>query len=349
MIEVFTVIKIIAIAQLILILILLIYAYAIKIYSYYEVRHHHKIEQSIDDFLAHAIKKPGDLDKKKIRYFTRYPAILIDRLEHFNQVYTSKRWHTVRIAILTSFLTKKYDQSPDWYKRYLACRIAQGLPEALDHERLIALINDPIPLVSLTAAKLAIMHQSQDLMDKVLDTFAQGRRIQQSLCSQLFVSTNINIMPLIKNRLQREQDPYIKAFCYRILVEIPADLKQPEEKIEDIHSTNVDLALAALNYQAHQYPSSMRSLGVLLLKDERWEIRARAAKLLGESGDASVVSSLEDGLHDPNWWVRFNTAQALNALGKKGLAILKRQQKTIDPFAYDLAQQTLIKKKGGHE
>ncbi|MFZ4077748.1 MAG: HEAT repeat domain-containing protein [Legionellaceae bacterium] len=349
MIELFIVIKIVAIAQLALIFMLFFYAYGIKIYTYYETKQHHRIKQSVDEFLARAIKTKGDLDKKKIRYFTRYPAILIERIEHFNQVHTSKRWSTLRTAIITSFLTRKYEQSHDWYKRYLTCRIVQSLPEALEHERLLALLNDPVPLVSLTAAKLAIMNQSQELMDSVLDTFAQGRRIQQSLCSQLLVTTNINIIPLIKNRLQREQDPYIKAFCYRILLEIPRDREQAEENLEDINSTNVDLALAALSYSAHQYPSSMRSLGVLLLKDERWEIRARAAKLLGESGDTSVVSSLEESLYDSNWWVRINTAEALSALGTKGLAILKHQHQKKDPFAYDLAQQTLIKKKGSYE
>lgn len=65
MIELFTVIKIVAIAQLVLIFMLFFYAYGIKIYTYCEVRQDHKIKQLIDDFLAHAIKTTGDLDKKK--------------------------------------------------------------------------------------------------------------------------------------------------------------------------------------------------------------------------------------------------------------------------------------------
>ena len=56
---------------------------------------------------------------------------------------------------------------------------------------------------------------------------------------------------------------------------------------------------------------------VSALRDRDGEVRAAAAKILGELGEQAPVESLIEALHDSNWQVRDAAAKALGSLGKR--------------------------------
>ncbi len=75
---------------------------------------------------------------------------------------------------------------------------------------------------------------------------------------------------------------------------------------------------------------------------EDWEIRAAAAKALGDIGDVGAIAELEKRLSDSNWWVRVNSSHALAKLGSQGLQALQRAvREKKDQFAHDISRQTL--------
>lgn len=48
-----------------------------------------------------------------------------------------------------------------------------------------------------------------------------------------------------------------------------------------------------------------------VLRDERWEVRGRAAQALAELGEASTLAALFDLLRDEHWTVRDYAAKAI--------------------------------------
>jgi HEAT repeat protein len=70
-----------------------------------------------------------------------------------------------------------------------------------------------------------------------------------------------------------------------------------------------------------------------------WQMRARAAKLVGKNCDGSFAWVLEPLLNDENVWVRFRAAEGLINLGKIGIDLLKE---TSFPQAIELAKQQLM-------
>lgn len=77
------------------------------------------------------------------------------------------------------------------------------------------------------------------------------------------------------------------------------------------------------------------------LKSPSWEMRAAAAKALGDLGDPTAIPKLEQLLSDTSWWARVNSANALSRLGPDGIEALRKSLNGGDDFARDIARQTL--------
>ena len=78
-----------------------------------------------------------------------------------------------------------------------------------------------------------------------------------------------------------------------------------------------------------------------LLKDSDSRVRAAAANGLGRMQHWPAASQLAESLRDRTWHVRRDAALALRAIGAPGVLFLRRALKGDDPFAADMAQQTL--------
>ena len=356
MLEIFSVVKTVAIIQLILVIVLLLFAYGVKIFSYYRTAY---LNQSINDFIKHCIEQPADCDLKSIMKYKQRLDILINIIHQLDVDTVDENWMHLRIKLIDLIVipaARVFAQSRQWYKRYLACLAFQLSSHKIDENVIVRLINDPVPLVAINAAILAVNAYSQEMIDAVIDTFSQGRRVQQSLYAQIISSADSTIIPLIKNRLIREQDPYIKAFCYRTLTFLPSDfdvVTTVDADIDfdvgttvdaDLNAENVDLKLAVLYYLYHFDPRTSGKVLVSHLSDVHWEVRAKSAKVLGRLGDESYACELDKCLKDPEWWVRMNAAEALGTLGEKGMLILKNQTPDRDQYAYDAAMHVLLTK-----
>jgi HEAT repeat protein len=77
------------------------------------------------------------------------------------------------------------------------------------------------------------------------------------------------------------------------------------------------------------------------LADPAPEVRAAAAVALGRLGHWPAAPELGSRLGDPAWIVRRNAALALRSFGPAGELLLNRALREDDPFARDIARQTL--------
>jgi hypothetical protein len=77
------------------------------------------------------------------------------------------------------------------------------------------------------------------------------------------------------------------------------------------------------------------------LEDPAAEVRAAAAVALGRLGHWPAAPALVARLRDPAWRVRRDAGLALRSLGAPGELLLERALRDPDPFARDMARQTL--------
>jgi hypothetical protein len=342
--DIFSMIKIIAITQVIIVMLLLLFSYAIKIYAYYKERHIARITRDISKILTDSISNKEGLTAQRLLPYKNQNIILLDIIEQWDTNTPSDAWTIIREHIIQTIILPKariFAKSGQWYKRYIACLSFQLSLTKQDENQIKILVNDSVKLISINAAILAMRYHSKDMLDAVIDYFSSDRRVQQSLVSQVIAGADAAIIPLIIERIKREKNPYVKAFCYRLLMQLPFSSESIDTVDQDVNSSTQDLRLSAIDYSFHHDSKASTTLLMRLLKDEHWEVRAKSAKLLGKTGDPSFAAALEDGLKDREWWVRINTAEALVALGKKGLSILKRQSPDIDQYAYDIATQVI--------
>jgi HEAT repeat protein len=63
---------------------------------------------------------------------------------------------------------------------------------------------------------------------------------------------------------------------------------------------------------------------------------------LGRLGAADQINLLLQGLSDQEWWVRYNAAQALHAIGEQGITALREAvDHHVDSYGRDMSRQIL--------
>ncbi len=76
-----------------------------------------------------------------------------------------------------------------------------------------------------------------------------------------------------------------------------------------------------------------------------WRVRVQAVKALGRIGRASDVGLLSSLLDDPEWWVRYRTAQALADVPTFNRSMFDQLLATTDdPYARDILNQVLAER-----
>ncbi|MGU7778706.1 HEAT repeat domain-containing protein [Burkholderia sp. PU8-34] len=106
---------------------------------------------------------------------------------------------------------------------------------------------------------------------------------------------------------------------------------------------DVRAAAARALGQLH-HPLAASSL-LALLRDDVWYVRVAAAEAAGKIDVASLDGEIEALMSDGNWWVRFRAAEALAMEGDRGYRILKRAAQGEPSTARDVAALMLLERK----
>lgn len=347
MLDLFEIIKVIAIVQVILVVLLLGLAYGLKLYMRTKSNRMLRVSQRLKKSLDKGIKRPKTFTISPLKLYQQNQVLLLELIQAYDATQDSSNWQIIRKQVLNTIIlpnARRYARSKQWTKRYIASQSFKLTMHPDDMNILKILIDDPVAIISIHSALIAVHYNSQFLVDAVITSFAKGRHIQQSLYAQLVSANSPYLVDFVHNRLYREQDPYVKIFCYRMLSNVAMHIELIDLAFSDMHSQHLELRLAAMVYVYTHDSEKAAPLLVTFLEDELWEVRARAAKLLGKIGKKTFAQPLETCLHDKAWWVRINAAEALAALGPSGVSLLKKQVASVDQYAYDAATEVLSKR-----
>lgn len=241
---------------------------------------------------------------------------------------------------------RKLALSRRWTKHYLSvCCFEYGIGEN-DEEMLVKFLQHPMFLIRLSVARVIFMYPSPATLIAFATRFAAERRLHQSHAIEVLPKLeNINLQQILYvflSEIKNNNDPYTKCFCYRLIKHMPLTREILPEIRRDIQSDNIELKLSALSYLGAIADKDCMHLLFTSLQDPRFEARAISATILGSHPSNKSIELLEKSLHDDEWWVRINSAQALAKIGPKGVACLKQQSPDADLFAYETAQRILM-------
>jgi HEAT repeat protein len=96
-------------------------------------------------------------------------------------------------------------------------------------------------------------------------------------------------------------------------------------------------ALTALGVESSQEIESV----LRALRDKDWEVRAVAARAIGDLQITAGLSGLQEAVSDQAWWVRHNAAHALKKLGDAGEVVLLQLLQSDDRFTRETVTQVL--------
>jgi len=258
--------------------------------------------------------------------------------------------HAIYINILTEIFLPKLQEdvySHDWFARSRAAMILQlknkyfkGM-SAQDEAYLMVLLADSATIVNINACIAVLFSPTQKTIDCLIDLISQKRRSQYEILKAILNQSAFQVIPLIQNRLSHEKNVYTRAFCYRILRQLPKVDIAIESLEQDLNASEVDLKLASLSYISYLEKPRYKTYLLNALNDSDWEVRARCAKIVGYTGDEHLAKALEPHLSDEVWWVRYRAAEALMKMGAVGKDILKSKDIELDKYAYEISQQQL--------
>ncbi|OGV47924.1 MAG: hypothetical protein A3F46_05830 [Legionellales bacterium RIFCSPHIGHO2_12_FULL_42_9] len=307
--------------------------------------------KKMTQLLNSLINNQTKLTPKIIRFFKNNCREMLSCMRKIEDTTpTLPAWIKIKQQLSTQILkpeAKRLAYSSKWLKQYLAALCFEYGTNLKENDSVLSkLVHSDTFIVSLNAARVIFKYPTPVTINALIDSLAKGRRIQQSLYAEVLVveptQGNETLMTTFSDRVTGEQDPYVKTFCYRILMLLTLP-NNPLKIIEtDILSDNVDLKIATLCYLSRFQDTISRNTLRQFLKDPQPEVKAVVAKLIGEMNDEESIPLLEEKLHDSAWWVRINAAEALSKLGQKGILALQQQSSEIDSFAYETAQKVLI-------
>ena len=242
-----------------------------------------------------------------------------------------------------SYIPKLFD-AKYWYYRQLACYLlylkAKYLSiSKIEQAYLAKLLDDDIPIVTLNAALAVSLVPNEKLVNQLIDIFTEERRVQYDLFRIILFEANLKMVEMIVQRLTLETNNRVRGLCYRMLIDLPKINIEIPSLLHDIKSDYLDLSLSALAFAVYARKPNFSEILMKAISSPIWQMRARAAKLVGKNCDGSFAWVLEPLLNDENVWVRFRAAEGLINLGKIGIDLLKE---TSFPQAIELAKQQLM-------
>lgn len=237
-------------------------------------------------------------------------------------------------------VTAKAEQwcgSRRWPRRLEAVRVLTLL-QAGQHV-VPQLLDDVQQDVRAEAIQWAVEHPREEVVARLLDSLATGRRAESFALKDALVRIGQpTLAPLI---------PYITTQRGEQLqggLEVAVALADPRMLAPALAATGDasprTRALAAALTAALGGKQAVSRL-VEMLEDEEPEVRAAAAKAVGQLGYWAAAPKVAALLRDPAWIVRRRAALALRALGAPGALLLRRALRDDDGFARDAARQVL--------
>jgi hypothetical protein len=227
-----------------------------------------------------------------------------------------------------------------WHKRMIAVRRLMNVASGEEKKVLQSCRNDR-HLIKLVALQiLGRIGSVEDVFSMIRDHYISNRLMEQPFFV-LFTSLPLGKFRSIMIRWNQIECPRMRRvllICSSRIDRIACIKWLPEAARSD----DVELRIAACIAASELAEKDVLPLLMKLSRDERWEVRAQAAKALGILKNDETIDVLEFLMEDSAFWTRQYAAGALINIGKKGQSRLQEIAVTgKDRFAKDTATQEL--------
>ena len=216
------------------------------------------------------------------------------------------------------------------------------LRSASSFDRLAALINDPSPIVSISAARALMRIDPQRAVQQVVPQIVSRHDWVDGGIAQMLHEAGPEAVKDELGAAALRANDEVASRLVRFLAGVSPEAAAPviarilaEPHDEHLVSTCLQVMTDARDLD------KARSL----LTHARWHVRMHAAAAIGRLGGAADAEALLPLLADPQWWVRYRTAQALQHLlaGAEGrLAQVRDAQE--DRYARDILTQVMAER-----
>lgn len=223
-----------------------------------------------------------------------------------------------------------------WWRRLEAARALSLVGSPRDREPVARLIRDPHPAVQIAAAAALPRVADTALTGEVLDQLHRFPAVVQHFVLTMLRETAASVIPALGDRLTLAAAPTVLATWITLAASLddPQVLKQVLARREHADA-EVRRAVARALRRFPGYDAEAQL--IRYLGDLNADVRAEAARSLGELGLPEAVPALAPLLRDGSWLVRLRAGLALAQLGERGRAALRLERTGPDRYARDMA------------
>jgi hypothetical protein len=226
-------------------------------------------------------------------------------------------------------------RSRSWRSRAQGAALASLLP-AGDPARL-TLLGDPHPLVRARAVEAMEAHDIGRGAQRVTAMLEDPSPAVRMSARNALLRGGAPVASALRAHLEAAEG-IGAVFALEVAAALPDVTLIP---VIERHARSKDPDRRARAARALRPWAERTSVLVTLLDDDDPEVRAAAAQAMGDGGVARFAADIGRLLRDRTWTVRRSAAHALAALGPAGVMTLRVHVEDEDPYARDLARQTL--------
>ena len=322
-----------------LVILMLIQVISFRIYSVYQNRVKQKARQIWRPVLAKVMLSDPEniprLEKKHQHVF----------LQEWNRFYFMLRGEALtRLQKLASdkhldLIAHQYINSRNIRKRLQGIITLGHMQDYSVWDKLIDFINSKHAILSLTAAQALVDIDSKNAIRFLLPHIIKRRDWPVARVAMLLSSANPDELSMLLkqtiNQSPEEDIPYILGF-------MDSSHFNPEicnlyQQLGNSHDSRVIAACinAAKETQGLELARKHAS-------NPQWYIRLHVARTLGRLGTKADIKILTQLMSDPEWWVRYRSAQAITQMPFFDADELKKLHSQLDDrYARDILQQAI--------
>ncbi len=210
-------------------------------------------------------------------------------------------------------------------------------------ERVVPLLNDPVPYVAHLAAQALARAGDLHFARPVLDWVLREERYQRERLLRVLEAFGPGLLPWLEENLEPPATDPESWILFALLTGSHRHRESEPRLLELLETRDMDIQAAALKGLAALADPLTYPTVEPYARHEAWPIRAQAAKALGLIGGPDAIPTLIELTSDPVYEVRRNAAQGLADLGHAGASALTwlAEDPTADRFARDIAMERL--------
>lgn len=225
-----------------------------------------------------------------------------------------------------------------FHDRVMAIIALGHLRSVSSFSRIEPLLDDPSPIISLSAARALMRIDAARAVERVMPKIESRLDWVDGGVAQILSEADAAVVqgPLSGATLRANDE--IAPRMVRFLADVSPEAAAPV--IRKILSESHDDHLISTCLQVMTDPADLDKVRALLAHP-RWHVRMHAASALGRLGSASDVEALLPLLGDTQWWVRYRAAQAIAHLLRDVDVLARVRERQQDRYARDILTQVI--------